>query len=175
MDVEKNPGCMNDEQYFIWLAVWHRDFIDELEKPPCLFSSLTSTLTLTLLAGGHAQTSGIYLIYLLDQEQRHTSTSSNLASKGLRSCVLLKLHPHPTSPPPRLTRRRPPQCRALAELPMQSCHHRIALRLIVFCTVNNNEFELIISSPAQASPLLAIALARERQRAMLSGLTNFIT
>ncbi|PMD20030.1 hypothetical protein NA56DRAFT_704834 [Hyaloscypha hepaticicola] len=99
MDVEKNPGCRNDEQYFIWLAVWHRDFIDELEKPPCLFSSLTSTLTstltLTLLAGGHAQTSGIYLIYLLDQEQRHTSTSSNLASEGLRSCVLLKLHPHP--------------------------------------------------------------------------------
>lgn len=71
-------------------------FIDELEKPPCLFSSLTYLdLDLELAAGGHAQTFGICLIYLLDQEQRHTSTSSNLASKGLRSCFLLELHPHP--------------------------------------------------------------------------------
>lgn len=38
---------------------------------------------------------------------------------------------------------------------MQSCHRRIAPRLIVFWTVNNNEFELIISSPSSSQPATA--------------------
>jgi len=137
MDAEKNPGCIySTVQYLAGTGIY------------CwLFLELALKLDLATVAGGHAQTSGIGPIYLFinlfiywtrNRDIRVLYCTLLLASKQ-RSCFLLELHPHPHPhspfPPQRLPRRRPPRCRALAELPMQNCHRRIAICTAFVCVL----------------------------------------